>query len=113
MHEIADVTRGRRPAEPFPFALVRVERHSCGQPDHDGLVGGVKPVLDCLTTPKQLVARKPTSRARVRNPMGLGFVVDDSPDHILLEVVHVKTRHADQCTLVTITEAVRQMQVAA
>ena len=113
MHEIAEQTRGRRPVQPVPFALIRVERYSVGTPDLDGLYGGVKALLDCLTTPRATKPRTVFGKASVRNPMGLSFVVDDDPAHILLEVVHVKATRALQRTVVTIEEVARDLQVAA
>lgn len=103
MHEIMEAIGFRRPERPFDFALVRIERHSVGTPDRDGLIGGAKPVIDCLTTPTATQALSPFSKNRVRNPLGLGFVVDDGPDRILLEVVHVKATRSTQGTVVVIT----------
>ena len=45
--------------EPFQKAHVTIERHSCGAPDHDGVVGGAKFLIDTLTTPRLLNVRKP------------------------------------------------------
>lgn len=39
-------------------------------PDLDGLIGGLKPLLDVLVCP------------RLRNPYGLGFIKDDSQDFL-------------------------------
>jgi hypothetical protein len=59
---------GKVPQQPLTTAWVHVERHNPKPlPDHDGLIGGLKPLLDVLTSPK---ANKPHS---------LGFIVDDSP----------------------------------
>lgn len=66
----------RAPAEPFERARVTVTRCSSQPPDDDGLVGGVKMLLDCLVVPTK------------RNPWGLGYVVDDAPAHIEQHTVH-------------------------
>jgi hypothetical protein len=55
------------PAKPLQRAWIHVERHNPKPfPDYDGLIGGLKPLLDVLTCP------------RLRHPHGLGFIVDDS-----------------------------------
>lgn len=56
---------------PLQRAIVTITRHSLQQPDDDGLHGGFKPLLDCLLVKSD------------RHPHGLGFIVDDSPQHIL------------------------------
>lgn len=58
--------------QPFTRALVSVDRYSIKEPDHDGLVGGLKLLIDCL-----LICSK-------RHPDGLSLIVDDSPDHLEL-----------------------------
>jgi hypothetical protein len=90
--------------EPFQKAHVTIERHSCGTPDHDGVVGGAKFLIDTLTTPKLLNVRKPGARQRVRNKRGLGFIVDDGPDYATFDIRAIKSRLCDQKTVVTITE---------
>lgn len=62
---------GVLPARPLHAAWVHVER-GCHPPlpDPDGLIGGLKPLLDCLVCP------------RLRRNHGLGFIVDDSPQYI-------------------------------
>ena len=89
---------------PFQKAHVTIERHSCGTPDHDGVVGGAKFLIDTLTAPKLLNVRKPGERQRVRNKRGLGFIVDDGPDYATFDIRAVKSRLCDQKTVVTITE---------
>ena len=89
-----------RPAEPFQKAHVSVTRHSSGSPDRDGLYGGVKDLLDCLTTPV------PQASGKVRNKYGIGLIVDDSPKHITLDVQAERCKRAEQRTEVTITEIV-------
>lgn len=88
---------GRRgvPTAPFERARVVIERRTAGtQPDHDGLVGGVKGLLDCLLPFHEK-----------RRPYGLGFVRDDSPQHLELVVRGVRVaRRAEAGMLVTIEE---------
>jgi len=93
-----------RPSEPFQRAHVLIERYSAGTPDTDGLYGGAKFLVDALTTPRLLNVRTPGARQRVKNKRGLGFVVDDAPKHMTLEVRSVKCRLCEQRTVVTITE---------
>lgn len=90
--------------EPFQKAHVTIERYSCGTPDHDGVVGGAKFLIDTLTTPRLLNVRKPGARQRVKNKRGLGFIVDDGPDYATFDIRSVKSRLCDQKTVVTITE---------
>jgi hypothetical protein len=73
--------RGRLglPAAPIERARLVIVRASAGRaPDHDGLVGGCKSLIDVLLT----------FHPKVR-PYGLGFIRDDDPDHLWLEV-HAK-----------------------
>nr|WP_230975710.1 hypothetical protein [Acetobacter garciniae] len=94
------------PPEPFRKARVVIERHSAGLPDYDNVVAGAKRLLDCLTTPKVLHVRTPGARPVIRNKRGLGFIVDDSPKHIIYEVHSIKCARHEQRTVVTITEIV-------
>ena len=103
---VADVALHLRPSEPFQRAHVLIERYSAGTPDTDGLYGGAKFLVDALTTPCLLNVRTPGARQRVKNKRGLGFVVDDGPAHMDLEVRAVKCRLCEQRTVVTITEVV-------
>lgn len=48
---VAAATVQLRIPEPFQKAHVTIERYSCGTPDHDGVVGGAKFLIDTLTTP--------------------------------------------------------------
>lgn len=88
--EIWVATRGMMPPEPYQDAAVRVERHSSREPDIDNLYASVKPVLDAL---------QPLSK---RHPYGLGIIVDDSPRHISLDVIHVKAKKGGGKTVVEI-----------
>ena len=106
MRQVMAVANNLRPPQPFHKARVKIERHSVGVPDTDGAIGGVKRLLDVLTTPKQQNSK--TGRISVRNKRGLGFVVDDDPLHITLSVQCVKCKRGEQKTVVTITEIVEQ-----
>lgn len=64
--------------EPMVKASVEIVRFSVKEPDEDGLVGGCKQIVDCL------LARSD------RHPHGLGYIVDDSPAHLVLHVRHEK-----------------------
>ncbi|QEE86604.1 hypothetical protein EOV40_009970 [Acetobacter oryzoeni] len=101
---VACATVNMRVPEPFQKAHVSIERYSCGTPDHDGVQGGAKFLIDSLTTPKLLNVRKPGARQRVRNKRGLGFIVDDGPEYATFDIRSVKSRLCDQKTVVTITE---------
>ena len=104
--EVAAVAYHLRPSAPFDRAHVLIERHSVGTPDTDNLVGSAKRLIDCLTTPRPLTVRTPGARQRIKNKRGRGFVVDDGPKHLTLEVRGVKCRLCEQKTVVTITEIV-------
>jgi hypothetical protein len=58
------------PKEPWQKARIHITRHSSSKPDYGNLVESAKPILDVL---------QPNSK---RHPQGLGFIVDDSPDHL-------------------------------
>lgn len=104
--EVAAVAYHLRPSVPLDRAHVLIERHSVGTPDTDNLWGSAKRVLDCLTTPMPLKVRTPGARQRTKNKRGLGFIVDDAPKHLVLDVKAVKCRLCEQKTVVTITEIV-------
>ena len=104
--EVMAVAYHLRPSVPFERAHVLIERHSVGTPDTDNLVGSAKRLIDCLTTPCPLVVRTPGARQRIKNKRGLGFIVDDGPKHLVLDVKAVKCRLCEQRTVVTITEIV-------
>ena len=92
--EIAAASAPREAAPPLERARVRIERHSTGIADQDGLYGGAKLVVDCLLAKSK------------RHPHGLGFIVDDAPDRLTLEVVGVKATARDaQRTVITIEPA--------
>ena len=91
--EIAALTVGQRPAEPWSLVSVQVFRHSIQEPDTDNLYASVKGLLDCLQPATQ------------RRTYGLGIIANDKPSACELSVRHVKARHrTDQCTVVVIRE---------
>lgn len=60
--------KGKAPEAPVGQAFLVVVRECAGGGlDWDNAYGGLKPVLDCLVAPS------------VRNPDGLGLIVDDNP----------------------------------
>lgn len=66
-----------RPDRPIARCRILVERESTQEPDYDGLVGGLKPLLDAL---------QPAGR---RHPYGIGLIADDSPRCL----IDLETRH--------------------
>ncbi|GBQ72631.1 hypothetical protein AA103196_3116 [Ameyamaea chiangmaiensis NBRC 103196] len=97
---IAAELSGEIPAEPFTRAHVLIIRYSTGTPDLDGLYGGAKDLLDCLTTPEL------QANGKIRNKFGIGLIVDDSPKHITLTVEPRVCKRAEARTVVTVTEMV-------
>ena len=83
--EIKVALCGRLPATPLPRAIVRIVRHGHGRPDHDGLVGGAKLLIDCLLPLGTPYAGGKNRKMIVRHPHGLGIIWDDSPDRLMLE----------------------------
>lgn len=75
---VLTVARDQRPLHPLPFSTIYIERHSPNLPDWDGLYGGMKPLLDVLTS----IGRKNTKGSR-NQPFGLGFIADDNPRSLL------------------------------
>jgi hypothetical protein len=73
----AALPRKMMPARPLKQCVIHVERESTREPDFDGMVGGLKPLLDAL---------QPASK---RHPLGLGIIADDSPRCLL----HLTVRH--------------------
>jgi len=98
--KIASLLGAERPSEPFRKAVVQIVRHSTGTPDRDGLYGGCKDLLDCLTTPRL------NKQGETVNKYGLGLIVDDAPQFIDLSVTAERCKRAEQRTVVTIREVV-------
>ena len=91
--EVKIALKGQQPASPFQRTRVTVERRSIGVPDADGLIGGLKGLLDSLL---------PMSKT---HPYGLGLIQDDSPAHLDLVPRGVRVAHrVEECTIITIEE---------
>lgn len=103
--DVKVLTHGARPPAPFARAHVRIERHSSGTPDYDGLVGGLKLLIDCLLPEGAPYRSKQTGRLVFPHSGGLGIIADDNPAVMRLEPVAVKTRRgAPKKTVVIIRE---------
>lgn len=92
--EIAVLAWALIPPQPWSRATVRIERWSIKEPDKDNLYASAKCLVDCLL---------PRS---TRHPHGLGFVVDDSPDHMDQTVVHKQAATRKQQSTTVIIEKV-------
>lgn len=92
------------PPQPFEAARVTITRYSRGVPDMDGLAGGCKEVLDCLTTPVTTPGKN--GRAHVRNPRGLGFIRDDSARYCFFQPVSCVCRVHEERTDILIEEMI-------
>jgi hypothetical protein len=108
MGEIKLVALRQIPAKPWERARVTIWRHSCGTPDKDGLIGGMKELIDCLIwcgEPIKVASKASHGKVRWRfpHPCGLGFILDDNPACIDLDVQSVKaTTRSEQKTVVRI-----------
>lgn len=98
--QISNLLGSERPSEPLRKAVVQIVRYSTGTPDRDGLYGGCKDLLDCLTTPRLGASGKTI------NKYGLGLIVDDAPQFIDLSVTAERCKRDEQRTVVTIREVV-------
>lgn len=80
--------------EPMQKCKIEVDRYSSGTADWDGVMGGLKPFLDCLVV-----------RAS-KNPHGLGVIEDDNPSCIIEcpTVRQHKAKRNAAATVITITE---------
>lgn len=75
---LARLPRAQHPERPIKRCRIEVERESTQEPDRDGLIGGLKPLLDAL---------QPRSK---RHPHGMGIIADDSPKCVTdLQARHV------------------------
>lgn len=90
------------PPVPFQRARVTIIRRSVGTPDRDGLVGGVKGLVDCLLHPG--TPRLVRGKMRLPHPTGLGIIQDDGPAFMDLVVRAEKVSRALQGTTVIIEE---------
>lgn len=102
--QMSAATVGQRPVRPFRHSRVLIERHSPGSPDLDGLYGGAKLLIDCLSAPVYAPARRRGGKGRMRNPFGLSIVVDDGPDYIRLHVSPVRCGKFDGKTIVLVEQ---------
>lgn len=99
------------PAKPFQRARVTIIRRSVGMPDRDGLIGGVKGLVDSLLDPG---IRMVKGELRALHPTGLGIVQDDSPACMTLEVRAERVRsRAEQGTTVIIEDLGRDEMLGA
>lgn len=71
--EIARLVPGVPGRVPFAKAKVSVVRYSVQDPDIDGLIGGLKLMIDTLLVHSD------------RHKDGLGFITDDGPAHMTLD----------------------------
>lgn len=69
-NEIAVLVPYAARRQPIEHAIVTITRYSVGEPDYDGLVGGMKPLIDCLHR--------------------LGIIVNDDPKHLTLKASSVR-----------------------
>lgn len=105
--EVRAAIAGPLPPQPWAKAKLRIERHSIGEPDRDGLYGGCKSLVDILCwqgNPVRVKGRdgKP-DKIRLPHPSGLGIIRDDNPRCLSLDVVAVRvSKRAYQRTVVTI-----------
>lgn len=65
-NDIISVAYELIPKKPFLICEIEILRASPHIPDNDGLLGGQKPLIDCLVRPRE------------DHPDGLSFIVDDS-----------------------------------
>ena len=100
--EIKLAAAGRIPAAPWPRARVTIWRHAHGTPDTDGLIGGLKELIDCLiwSGKPHLIAGK----LRLPHPSGLGFVLDDKPACLELAAHSVRIPKAEPVRTVILIE---------
>ena len=83
----------RIPETPIDSCVIEVDRYSAGDPDWDGLYGGLKPLLDVLVVPTK------------RNPCGLGIIVDDNTKIVKdLRAKPYKAKRKEGYTVVRIIE---------
>ncbi len=91
--EVLARTVKQRPDAPFARARIVVERHGERDVDFDGLVGGLKPLLDVIQ-PFHVHTR----------PNGIGIIANDSPSCLTVEVRPVRCARGAGKTIVTISE---------
>lgn len=62
---------GRLPDAPLERVRIEIDRYCSGTTDWDNALGGIKPLMDCLTLPSK------------SSPSGLGLIRDDNPSVVL------------------------------
>jgi hypothetical protein len=98
------LTQGQRHPTPFARAHVRIERHTSGSPDEDGMIGGFKALIDCLLPPGKPYLSK-DKKWVFPHPGGLSIIADDNPAVMRLEAVAVRIKPSEQAiTIVIIRE---------
>ena len=95
----AGVLPGR---EPMKFAEIVVWRHSTREPDVPGQYGQLKQLLDVLQPEGPL--RKVKNKFQNANPGGLGIILNDSPSHIVVRPLWLKSKLSEQHTMIRIRE---------
>lgn len=98
--EVRVALKGQLPPAPIPRAKVEVLRHSVRAPDQDGMVGGLKALLDVL----QPFAPPARETGKGGRPYGLGIIAGDDPARLELDARHVGCRKGEACTMVKISE---------
>ena len=72
---VAVAVHGRKPSPPLARCRISVVRLTrSGEPDHENLVGSLKPLLDVLCAPGRVDAK-----GHALHPWGLSIIADDSP----------------------------------
>lgn len=105
----AGILPGRTPME---YAEVTVWRRSTREPDVDGLYGSLKQLLDVIQPEGDL--RKVGAKLQHANPGGLGLIANDSPSHLIVRPLWIKSRPSEQHTVIRIRElAAMPAEVAA
>lgn len=96
------IAQSFRPDQPFERAILEVTRSGRKRPDQDNLVGGLKAMIDIFRPQGEL--RFVRGAWRPANPTGLGLIVDDTPDRLLLRAQSVLCGDAEPSTHFVIHE---------
>ena len=85
---------GHTPSVPMQVCRIEADRFSAQLADWDGVMGGLKPLLDCLV------------KRTDKNPLGLGLIEDDNPKCVIEcpTVRQHKSKRKDASTTVKNTE---------
>ncbi|CAB4137833.1 hypothetical protein UFOVP326_98 [uncultured Caudovirales phage] len=103
--EVRALTHGRRPPAPWPRARVTITRYGLKRPDHDGLVGGCKSLLDVLVTPGPV--RMVKGCPQQRHPYGLAVIQDDNPSACELIATSVQVSSRQELRTEVLVEEIR------